>query len=51
MTIEKPTYTCNRHECKHTWKPRPKRLESGRAKPLRCPRCGHFLEWGEEESK
>ena len=33
------TYTCQK--CGWTWKPRPRSLESGRTKPVRCPnqRC------------
>ncbi len=37
------TYTChairNGKPCNYKWTPRPGRLEQGREKPLRCPKC------------
>lgn len=30
-------YTCK--VCKYRWTPRPKRLEQGRQKPVKCPFC------------
>ncbi len=42
------TYTChairNGIPCNYTWTPRVKRLEQGREKPLRCPKC-HSPAW------
>jgi len=36
-------------KCQYQWTPRPARLEGGREKPVKCPRC-LSIKWDEPTS-